>query len=146
MRDSMERLTTRHCEKAVIKDKSLLSKAMEKLARYEEMEEQGCKGCHYENYEKTAYPCATCARSKQDRYETTEEKNLDSLELSIDTLGLSTRAYNCIRRAGINSIRALCSKTPKDLMRIRDMGVKTLDEIIQKMDKQGLELKKEKEK
>lgn len=142
----MERLTTRHNGVAVIKDKSKHKKAMEKLARYEDMEEQGCKGCHFESYTKAALPCIACMRNKEDRYETTEEQNLDSLELSIDTLGLSTRAYNCIRRAGINSIRALCSKTPKDLMRIRDMGVKTLDEIVQKMAKQGLELKKEKEK
>lgn len=142
----MERFTEYHSGVAVIRDKSKHIEAMEKLAKYEDVEEQGCKGCHYEDFEKNNYPCITCMRCKQDRYETTEEKNLDSLELSIDTLGLSTRAYNCIRRAGINSIRALCSKTPKDLMRIRDMGVKTLDEIIQKMDKQGLELKKEKEK
>lgn len=142
----MERLTTRHKGVAVIKEKSRHKEAMEKLARYEEMEEQGCKGCHYEDFEKNDYPCITCMRSKQDRYETTDEKNLDTLELSLDTLGLSTRAYNGLRRAGINSVRALCSKTPRDLMRIRDMGVKSLDEIVQKMEKHGLELKKEKEK
>lgn len=78
-------------------------------------------------------------------YEDMEEKNLDSLKLSIETLGLSTRAYNGIRRDGINSIRDLCSRTQEDLMRRRSMGRKTVDEIIQKLKEKGLELKKEEE-
>ena len=72
-----------------------------------------------------------------------EEKNTDTQELSIDTLNLSTRSYNCLRRAGINSIKDLCNRTPDDMIRIRDLGRKSLDEIIQKMETHGLNFRTE---
>lgn len=73
----MERLTTRHNGVAVIKDKSKHKEAMEKLARYEETEENGCKGCEYRKHLKKLFPCVDCVRNKLDRYTPEMEKSSD---------------------------------------------------------------------
>ena len=61
----------------------------------------------------------------------------------IDDLDLSVKAYNCLRRAGIDTIEDLTRKTPADMMRIRSLGRKTLEEIICKMNSKGLEFREE---
>lgn len=68
MEEKQTRLTEYHAGKAVIKDKSTLSKAMEKLAKVEDVEETGCKGCMYEECLKQLLPCRTCGRDKEDHY------------------------------------------------------------------------------
>lgn len=62
------RYTERHGGVAVIKDKSKHKEAMEKLAKVEDVEETGCKGCMYEECTKQLLPCRTCRRDKEDRY------------------------------------------------------------------------------
>ena len=66
------RYTEYHADKAVIKDKALLPDAMEKLAKVEDAEETGCKGCKYEECTKQLLPCRTCRRDKEDHYERKE--------------------------------------------------------------------------
>lgn len=62
------RYTTRHADKAVIKNKDFLPEAMDKLAKYEDVEETGCSGCQFQLYTKTLYPCRFCVRGKEDKY------------------------------------------------------------------------------
>lgn len=64
----------------------------------------------------------------------------DKATMSIDELELSVRSYNCLKRAGINTVGELCSKTMDDLMKVRNMGRKSLDEILEKLDGLGLHL------
>ena len=64
-------------------------------------------------------------------------------ELELDELELSVRAYNCLRRAGIRTVEDLCNKTEDDMMRVRNLGRKSLYEILEKMAKHGLGFRKE---
>ena len=70
-----------------------------------------------------------------------ENNETDSLEISFENLNLSTRTYNCLKRARINTIEELCKKTPEDMMRIRDFGRKSLDELLDKMKEHGLKFR-----
>ncbi len=62
------------------------------------------------------------------------------LEMSIDELELSVRSYNCLKRAGINTVAELINKTPDDMMKVRNLGRKSLEEVLAKLDELGLEL------
>ena len=62
------------------------------------------------------------------------------LEMSIDELELSVRSYNCLKRAGINTVQELCSKTTDDMMKVRNLGRKSLDEVREKLADLGLSL------
>jgi len=62
------------------------------------------------------------------------------LEMSIDELELSVRSYNCLKRAGINTVDELCSKTTDDMMKVRNLGRKSLDEVREKLKDLGLSL------
>ena len=62
------------------------------------------------------------------------------LEMSIDELELSVRSYNCLKRAGINTVEELCSKTPEDMMKVRNLGRKSLEEVLGKLKELGLQL------
>lgn len=55
------------------------------------------------------------------------------LEMNIDELELSVRSYNCLKRAGINTVEELCSKTPEDMMKVRNLGRKSLEEVLAKL-------------
>jgi hypothetical protein len=68
------RYTEYHADKAVIKDKALLPEAMEKLAKVEDLEETGCKGCKYEECTKQLAPCRFCKRQMKDLYEVKHEQ------------------------------------------------------------------------
>lgn len=68
------------------------------------------------------------------------EESHDEMNKSIDELELSVRSYNCLKRAGINTVEDLCDKTMDDLMKVRNMGRKSLDEILAKLDSMGLSL------
>ena len=62
------------------------------------------------------------------------------LEMNIDELELSVRSYNCLKRAGINTVEELCNKTSEDMMKVRNLGRKSLEEVLAKLKELGLEL------
>ncbi len=62
------------------------------------------------------------------------------LEMNIDELELSVRSYNCLKRAGINTVEELINKTPEDMMKVRNLGRKSLEEVLAKLNELGLEL------
>ena len=62
------------------------------------------------------------------------------LELSIDELELSVRSYNCLKRAGINTVEELTNKTSEDMMKVRNLGRKSLEEVLAKLKELGLQL------
>ncbi len=63
------------------------------------------------------------------------------LEMNIDELELSVRSYNCLKRAGINTVAELVNKTSDDMMKVRNLGRKSLEEVLAKLKELGLELK-----
>ena len=70
-----------------------------------------------------------------------EEKKTKILEMTIEELDLSVRSYNCLKRAGINSVEELAQKNDEEMMRVRNLGRKSLEEIEQKLAALGLKLK-----
>ena len=77
--------------------------------------------------------------------EPTENKKEKVLEMTIEELDLSVRSYNCLKRAGINTVEDLTNKSEEDMMKVRNLGKKSLEEVIQKLNALGLYLKKEEE-
>lgn len=81
--------------------------------------------------------------------ETMIVKNDDSkgkiLEMVIEELDLSVRSFNCLKRAGIFTVEELINKSEEDMMRVRNLGRKSLDEVIAKLDSLNLSLRKEDE-
>ena len=63
-----------------------------------------------------------------------------AMDMSIDELELSVRYYNCLKRAGINTVAELCDKTPDDMMKVRNLGRKSLEEVLAKLKELGLSL------
>ena len=61
-------------------------------------------------------------------------------EMNIDELELSVRSYNCLKRAGINTVEELCSRTSEDMMKVRNLGRKSLEEVLAKLKELGLQL------
>ena len=55
------------------------------------------------------------------------------LDMSIDELELSVRSYNCLKRAGINTVAELCNRTSEDMMKVRNLGRKSLEEVLAKL-------------
>lgn len=62
------------------------------------------------------------------------------LEMNIDELELSVRSYNCLKRAGINTVEELTNRTPDDMMKVRNLGKKSLEEVLNKLKELGLQL------
>ena len=77
--------------------------------------------------------------------EPTENKKEKVLEMTIEELDLSVRSYNCLKRAGINTVEDLTDKSEEDMMKVRNLGRKSLEEVINKLQNLGLDLKKEEE-
>lgn len=75
--------------------------------------------------------------------EPTENKKEKVLEMTIEELDLSVRSYNCLKRAGINTVEDLTNKSEEDMMKVRNLGKKSLEEVILKLNGLGLYLKKE---
>jgi DNA-directed RNA polymerase subunit alpha len=69
-----------------------------------------------------------------------DDKKEKVLELSIEELDLSVRSYNCLKRAGINTVDDLASRTEEDMMKVRNLGRKSKEEILQKLAELGLSL------
>ena len=67
------------------------------------------------------------------------------LEMSIEEMDLSVRSYNCLKRAGIHTIEDLTQKTEDDMLKVRNLGKKSLDEVILKLNGYGLKLKEQEE-
>ncbi len=67
------------------------------------------------------------------------------LEMNIDELELSVRSYNCLKRAGINTVSELTNRTSEDMMKVRNLGRKSLEEVLQKLQELGLHLKESEE-
>lgn len=70
-----------------------------------------------------------------------EDQKEKVLEMTIEELDLSVRSYNCLKRAGINTVQELSTKSEEDMMKVRNLGRKSLDEIKLKLDDLGLELR-----
>ena len=62
------------------------------------------------------------------------------LEMNIDELELSVRSFNCLKRAGINTVEELTNRTPEDMMKVRNLGRKSLEEVLAKLKELGLSL------
>ena len=73
-----------------------------------------------------------------------DAKNAEIIvEMTIEELDLSVRSYNCLKRAGINTVEDLTNKSEEDMMKVRNLGRKSLEEVINKLNGLGLYLKKE---
>ena len=72
-----------------------------------------------------------------------ESKKEKVLEMSIEDLDLSVRSYNCLKRAGINTVEDLANKSEEDMMKVRNLGRKSLDEVKYKLHALGLSLSEE---
>lgn len=68
-----------------------------------------------------------------------------ALDMTIEELDLSVRSFNCLKRAGINTVEELIAKTEEDMMKVRNLGKKSLDEVVTKLASLGLSLRKEDE-
>ena len=82
------------------------------------------------------------AEIMKDREEVVKEK---VLEMTIEELDMSVRAFNCLKRAGINTVEDLINRTEEDMMKVRNLGKKSLEEVIQKLQSLGFALKKDEE-
>jgi DNA-directed RNA polymerase subunit alpha len=80
------------------------------------------------------------SKSAEVMAEKPEGKKEKVLEMSIEELDLSVRSFNCLKRAGINSVEDLASKTEDDMMKVRNLGRKSLEEVLKKMSDLGLAL------
>lgn len=68
-----------------------------------------------------------------------------TLEMTIEELDLSVRSFNCLKRAGINTVEDLTNKTEEDMMKVRNLGRKSLDEVVAKLESLGFTLRNEDE-
>ena len=81
------------------------------------------------------------AKSVDVMVEKEDDQKEKVLEMSIDELELSVRSYNCLKRAGIYTVEELTNKTPDDMMKVRNLGRKSLDEVYAKLKELGLSLR-----
>lgn len=72
-----------------------------------------------------------------------EDQKEKVLEMTVEELDLSVRSFNCLKRAGINSVEELTSKTESEMMKVRNLGRKSLLEVTEKLEELGLGLKAE---
>ena len=73
------------------------------------------------------------------------DSNKQTLEMTVEELDLSVRSFNCLKRANIHKIGDLIEKTEEDMMKVRNLGKKSLDEVIAKLAQFGLSLRQEDE-
>ena len=77
--------------------------------------------------------------------EKSENEKEKVLDLTIDELDLSVRSFNCLKRAGINTVEDLINKSEEDMMKVRNLGRKSLEEVIWKLAQLGYSLRKDDE-
>ena len=80
------------------------------------------------------------AKNTEIMVEKEETKKEKVLEMTIEELDLSVRSYNCLKRAGINTVEDLINRSEDDMMKVRNLGRKSLEEVIQKLEALGLSL------
>lgn len=80
------------------------------------------------------------AKTAEVMVETVTNEKDKVLDMNIDELELSVRSYNCLKRAGINTVAELIDRTADDMMKVRNLGRKSLDEVLVKLDELGLKL------
>ena len=80
------------------------------------------------------------AKTAEVMVEKEDDEKEKVLEMSIDELELSVRSYNCLKRAGINTVEELTNKTSEDMMKVRNLGRKSLEEVLAKLNELGLAL------
>jgi DNA-directed RNA polymerase subunit alpha len=80
------------------------------------------------------------AKDAEIMVEKEETKKEKVLEMTIEELDLSVRSYNCLKRAAIHTVEDLINKTEEDMMKVRNLGRKSLEEVVQKMEALGLSL------
>ena len=85
------------------------------------------------------------AKNAEILVERPEVKKEKVLEMTIEELDLSVRSFNCLKRAGIDTVEDLINRTEEDMIKVRNLGRKSLEEVIQKLASLGLSLKKEEE-
>ena len=85
------------------------------------------------------------AGSTEIMIEKNEDKKTQVLEMTVEELDLSVRSFNCLKRAGIDKVEDLISKSEDDMMRVRNLGRKSLDEVIAKLHSLGLSLRRDDE-
>lgn len=84
-------------------------------------------------------------KSAEIMVETESDEKEKVLEMNIDELELSVRSFNCLKRAGINTVQELCNRTPEDMMKVRNLGRKSLEEVLAKLKELDLELSQSEE-
>lgn len=80
------------------------------------------------------------ARTAEIMVEKEDNEKEKVLEMNIDELELSVRSYNCLKRAGINTVEELTNRTAEDMMKVRNLGRKSLEEVLAKLKELGLSL------
>lgn len=85
------------------------------------------------------------AKNTQVMIEKEENKKERVLEMSIEDLELSVRSFNCLKRAGISTVEDLTNKSESDMMKVRNLGKKSLDEVTNKLHALGLDFRKDDE-
>lgn len=80
------------------------------------------------------------ARNLDVMVEKKDDEKEKVLEMNIDELELSVRSYNCLKRAGINTVEELTNRTSEDMMKVRNLGRKSLEEVLAKLKELGLQL------
>lgn len=70
-----------------------------------------------------------------------DDKALKVMEMSVEDLDLSVRSYNCLKRAGISTVADLTRRTEDDMLKVRNLGRKSLEEVVKKLEELGLSLK-----
>ena len=85
------------------------------------------------------------AGSTEVMIETGEDTKTQILEMTVEELDLSVRSFNCLKRANIHKVEDLISKSEEEMMRVRNLGRKSLDEVIAKLNSLGLSLRREDE-
>ena len=85
------------------------------------------------------------ARTAEVMIEKESNENDKVLEMNIDELELSVRSFNCLKRAGINTVEELIDRTPEDMMKVRNLGRKSLEEVLAKLKELGLQLNQSEE-
>ena len=97
---------------------------------------------HFELFLNLSENAAETASFMAEKGVSDKEKVLD---MTIEELDLSVRSFNCLKRAGINTVEDLIDKTEEDMMKVRNLGRKSLEEVIAKLDSFGFTLRKEEE-
>ena len=74
-----------------------------------------------------------------------EKEKEKVLEMTIEELDLSVRSFNCLKRAGIDTVEDLVSRSEDEMIKVRNLGKKSLEEVIQKLESLGLTLRNDEE-